>query len=112
MSKRIDLMQRLRYAHEGVRVVTYEAGEQTMPNDVADFVLREELGALVEEQVAQAMTIPEAVAAMLNADPEKANEPWWMKDGRPEARELTARLERRVSAVERDAAWEAMSVAI
>lgn len=42
--RKIHLKETLRFAHEGIRVVTYEAGENDMPEDAAVHVLDNELG--------------------------------------------------------------------
>lgn len=43
---------------------------------------------------------------MLEEDPEKANDEWWLADGRPDARVMSDKMGRRISGTERNKAWE------
>ncbi len=71
-------------------------------------------GALVDLDAAAPDEAPEpdasplaqAIVAMLAEDPQKANDSWWTTDGKPEVKALAARTEGKVSAKDRDAAWD------
>lgn len=69
---------------EPLLTVTLEADVETPPTSLAD-----------------------AIAKLLSDDPQKQNESWWTRDGKPEVGALTELTGARVSAKERDAAWEA-----
>ena len=46
------------------------------------------------------------IADMASQDPERCNAGWWTRDGKPDATELSRRLERRISAGVRDRIWD------
>lgn len=52
-----------------------------------------------------AKTLDDIFTEMLEQDPEKEEDSWWTADGKPDARELSARAERPVKAPERNKAW-------
>lgn len=46
-----------------------------------------------------------AIQAMFDEDPEKQNPEFWLKNGKPEVKEIQRRSGLELSAAERDAAW-------
>lgn len=50
--------------------------------------------------------ISAAIGAMLGEDPDKENDAWWKANGDPEVAEIGRRVGRKISAKDRNAAWE------
>ena len=50
MKVKVNLKDRLKYALGGIKVVTFEKGEQEVPEEVADYIVQEKLGERIKEK--------------------------------------------------------------